>query len=99
MDPEAYMIRIPQAFDVKCHEPLCNEHAHLYRYPDHDGEESTIAVLYCPEHAVQQGFCRSCGFYAGGLDSFEYGTTAGYCPTCADDVCIEHDYDDYYDDF
>ena len=99
MKPTAYMIRIPQAFDVKCHEPLCNNHANLYRYPELENEESTIAVLYCPKHAVEHGFCRNCGAFAGGLDSFEYGPTAGYCPSCAGDICIEKEYDDYEPEF
>ncbi|MDJ0660585.1 MAG: hypothetical protein QNJ42_14015 [Crocosphaera sp.] len=96
MEPEAYMIVIPQAFDIKCHEPLCNNHANLYRYPELEDEEATIAVLYCPKHAADHGFCKGCGCYAGGLESFEFGSTPGLCDACADDrEPIIDDYDDY----
>lgn len=73
------MIRIPKVFDVKCHEPTCDKHADLYRYPELGDEESTLAVFYCPKHAEHHGFCSSCGEFLGGLESFEFNGTRECC--------------------
>ncbi len=90
-----YLILIPKAFDVKCHEPLCNEHAHLFRYPELEDEESTTAVFYCRKHAVEHGFCEVCGTFCGGLESFEFGNQRGFCDQCWESIeAIDDDYDD-----
>ncbi len=90
-----YKISIPKEFDIKCHEPLCNDHADLYRYPEKEGEENSIAVLYCPVHAAEHGFCKQCGVYAGGYEGFEYGQQQGLCDACWENrEPINDDYDD-----
>ena len=99
MSETSYMIKIPETFRVKCHEPLCDKHAHLYRYPEQGNEKDTLAVLSCPECAAKHGFCKSCGAFVGGLESFEFGNQHGYCDQCWENMePVDQDYD-YEDEF
>lgn len=75
---------------------------------DHEGCEESITMpvwlpdsgddpdgFYCSEHAFYHGFCKGCGYFWGGIESFEFGN--GYCDTCEIEL---HDdvYGDTWDD-
>jgi hypothetical protein len=49
---------------------------------------------YCPQHAEENGYCRSCGTFCGGMESFEF-IHPGYCDNCHDQL---HEDDDPNDD-
>lgn len=57
-------------------------------------------VYYCWEHIVQNGFCRGCGQFWAGVDSFDF-QHYGWCDNCWDQVSepeSEFEYeDDYYE--
>ena len=48
---------------------------------------------YCDKHMADEGFCRGCRLFWGGVESFEfshaYGGYEGYCENCSDQ--IQHD--------
>jgi hypothetical protein len=60
-------------------------------------EEKPDEVL-CGEHASEAGYCRSCGDFWGGIESFEFHHP-GLCDHCAtdgQDLDFDEE-DDYYD--
>lgn len=50
--------------------------------PD-DGDQASCA--YCPGHAFDAGFCKSCGQFWGGIESFEF-LNGGYCDECKSEM-------------
>lgn len=87
---------------VSVTKPACErdgcEHEGIDCYLPDDGPERPFAVL-CGEHAFESGFCKFCGSFWGGIESFEFGT--GYCEDCEfqiKDACGELDDDDEPDD-
>lgn len=92
MDCHADVIkaRLEDALAVRCGHEGCDRDAiacWLPRYgylddqPENDPEEPDD--WYCPEHAALHGYCRCCGTFEGGIESFEFGRHAGYCDVCA----------------
>jgi hypothetical protein len=59
-----------------CAEPGCGAEAIACHLPDGTTE------YYCEQHAPQNGYCRSCGEFWGGIDSFEV-SHPGLCDACA----------------
>lgn len=58
---------------------------------------------YCGEHVAEAGFCRGCGQFCAGIESFDFGPFPGYCDNCADELRHEEaleagEYDDDLDD-
>lgn len=47
----------------------------------------------CPRHIERGGFCQGCGLFWGGVESFEFGTLAGYCDNCASEIRAEEEYE------
>jgi hypothetical protein len=61
-------------------------------------ERSPDEVL-CGEHASLAGYCRCCGDFWGGIDSFEFGHP-GLCDQCHDQIeadFAESEYEEDYD--
>lgn len=55
---------------------------------------------YCWDHASDYGFCRVCGSFWGGIESFEFGAHPGICEFCWDEIHDDFDacyYRDEYD--
>lgn len=64
-----------------------------------DGSE-----LLCDECIKDSGYCRHCGQFCAGIESFEFGPMAGFCDNCADqirDSCRDEydEYDEFADDY
>jgi hypothetical protein len=81
-----------------CERETCTREGIDCYLPD-DGPERPYVVL-CDEHAFAAGFCKLCGSFWGGIESFEFGP--GYCENCEfqiKDSCGENDEDDGSDDF
>jgi hypothetical protein len=89
--------------DWTCAEPGCTaEHAIACEEPRDWMEAAVDAALdeptvtyYCPDHAEQNGFCRGCGVFAAGIETYDFGRYPGYCDNCQDQ--IEHDNYDHTD--
>jgi hypothetical protein len=64
----------------RCEEPGClNEAMPCYLSGDPEPSE-----WWCSEHAFEHGFCRGCGQFWAGIESFDFGP--GYCPNCRDEI-------------
>jgi len=46
-----------------------------------DGQPGVPDEWYCWEHAASAGYCRSCGSFNGGIESFDCGRS-GLCENC-----------------
>lgn len=55
-------------------------------------------VLYCSTHAQQHGFCRGCGAFCAGIESFDFGPYHGFRDNCAWEIRAEEDREFYYDE-
>lgn len=76
--------------------------------PDYEVDEEGFRTnnepdyYYCWEHADTHGFCKMCGEFWAGIESFEF-IHPGFCDNCDDEM--ERDFDrgfddeDYFDDF
>ena len=58
---------------------------------------------YCGEHIEQAGFCKGCGQFSAGIESFSFGDFPGFCDNCAEEIRYEEaleagDFDDDLDD-
>lgn len=60
-----------------------------FRHANHDSRpamrERDPDERLCRDCAAKAGFCRCCGEFWGGIDSFEF-THPGICDHCADDI-------------
>jgi len=41
---------------------------------------------FCGEHAQKSGFCLGCGYFCGGVESFDFSEMPGYCSDCVDEI-------------
>lgn len=69
-------------------------------------DEDDTLFWYCYEHKVKEGFCRDCGVFCAGIESFDFGHYKGLCDNCAserqseeeemmmEDAQFSYDYDD-----
>jgi hypothetical protein len=46
-----------------------------------DDPDDAPSFYFCPEHAHVEGFCRGCGGFFGGIESFDF-SPSGLCETC-----------------
>jgi hypothetical protein len=99
--------------DWTCAEPGCTaEHAIACEEPRDWMEAAVDAALdepavtyYCPDHAEQNGFCRGCGLFCAGIETYDFGRgrngPAGFCEHCQDqiedDMADEAESDDWED--
>lgn len=58
------------------------------------GEEP--AEYFCPTHAFDNGYCKGCGRFFGGIESFDFGS--GYCDDCQNEIDRNDELDDELDD-
>ncbi len=91
-----------------CVEPGCTEYGMACWLPDYSGEGAAAKpdAYYCREHIEHTGFCKGCGSFNGGIESFEFGRHAGFCDICALQIEADErdwngpdDYDDGYDPY
>lgn len=92
----------------KCEKDGCAKEGKPCYLPDWGDEPSDGKpdFYYCYEHIHSQGFCKMCGQFWAGVESFDFGN--GYCDNCnfalrddMDDFQREDDFDsvsDYYDE-
>ena len=63
--------------DSVCQQPGCDREPLLCYVED---EDKDVDVSLCPEHAVCAGYCKDCGVFALGQESFEM---FGLCEDCS----------------
>lgn len=66
----------------RCQHPGCTNEGIpcLLQWYDEEPDE-----YYCSKHAFQHGFCRSCGVFWAGVESFDFGS-GGLCEHCLDQI-------------
>lgn len=90
-----------------CHEPGCTEEGLACWLPDYYGDKLATRpdAYYCREHIANTGFCKGCGNFEGGSESFDFGLHGypGFCENCAFQIEAEErhwngpdDWDDGY---
>lgn len=77
-----------------CWHPGCYEKGTRCVIPWSDDDDLPYE-RYCPEHAVEYGYCCGCGLFCAGIDSFDFGRYRGLCDNCADEVRANEAWDDY----
>jgi hypothetical protein len=78
------------AESAPCDEEGCAEQGIPCWLPDEmDGEPG---AYYCSKHAFENGYCKWCGRFFGGIEHFDFGQ--GYCDDCQSEI----DNDDCVDD-
>jgi len=79
----------------RCQHPVCTNEGIpcLLHWWDKTPEE-----FFCWEHAFQHGYCRSCGVFWAGIESFDFGS-GGLCEQCRDQIRAETGEDLDEDDF
>ena len=87
-----------------CSEPNCWKHGedviecYLPNYEvDEEGfrTNSEPDYYYCWDHADKNGFCKMCGEFWAGIESFEF-IHPGFCDNCDDEM--ERDFNRGFDD-
>lgn len=59
-----------------------------------DGKPGVADEYVCWEHAHKAGYCRSCGCFNAGIESFDFGRS-GLCESCEDQwKCDTGEYDE-----
>lgn len=83
---------------TRCQHPGCKEPG-IFCFVDYGRNTPEYAAFYCWNHAGQYGFCKICGSFWGGIESFEFHHP-DICDFCWDEIHDDFDYDDpsYYDD-
>lgn len=82
-----------------CQHEGCTEMGNPCWLPEYDkpeGHGDEPDMWYCDAHMHGAGFCRGCGTFWGGVESFDFGS--GFCEHCETEFDDDYD-DDYYDDF
>lgn len=73
--------------EAPCEREGCDQPGFACYLPDASNTDPPFAYL-CSEHAFEAGFCKMCGLFEGGVESFEFGPLAGYCDNCK--IEVEH---------
>lgn len=87
----------------ECGLPWCHRQGAPCWLPDDLDQPSEYL---CAEHAYQAGYCKGCGQFWGGVESFEFRTEyRGFCDNCAHQMEVEDerelrdvDWDDFDED-
>lgn len=97
-----------------CWQPGCTEWGVACFFPDHEwggpggGPRKHPDDCLCDKHIKHSGFCKGCGCFAGGIESFDFALHGydGFCDNCAWQLSAEYEReqrtwydDDYYDGF
>lgn len=78
----------------KCQQDGCQAEGIACYLPDWDDEpkgDSRPDFYYCWEHCQQNGFCKLCGQFWGGVEMFDFGS--GFCEFCED--AVQYDFGEY----
>jgi hypothetical protein len=59
---------------------------HKCYLPSDNINEDDEIVFLCPECNDGTCYCKGCGQFCAGIDSFEFGKYAGYCDNCRDEI-------------
>jgi hypothetical protein len=84
--------------EAPCQHYGCKEMGFACYLPDPEYEPE----YFCSEHAFDHGYCKMCGSFNGGIESFEF-INGGYCDECMtemelnDGIDDECDGDEFYD--
>lgn len=70
---------------VQCARETCEAEAMVCTLPPYGVDDEPEYQYFCPEHAPQMGFCRMCGEFWGGINSFEF-LHPGLCDNCYDET-------------
>jgi hypothetical protein len=89
-----------------CTVPGCTAWGTDCYFPDHgwggpDGSpRKGPDECLCDRHIKHSGFCKGCGGFAGGIESFDFGTHGypGFCDDCAWQIRAEEDRERWWDD-
>lgn len=71
-----------------CWQPGCTDWGIYCYFPDHEwgrpggGPRKHPDDCLCDKHIERAGFCRGCGQFWAGVESFEFGRYAGWCDNC-----------------
>lgn len=83
----------------------CNKVGSPCYLPNFSEDEEEPIQWVCFEHVVDAGFCNSCHEFCAGIESFDFGTHAGYCDNCGYEIEEEerrrdddYEYDGYFDE-
>lgn len=79
------------AMDGLCTETGCASEGVECFFPDHVYPHPPDAIL-CWEHIQHSGFCRGCGRFWGGVESFEFSRSK-LCDDCQHEADIADDID------
>lgn len=64
-----------------------------------EGEKKLPTFHFCQDHASRSGWCLGCGFFCGGIESFDFSEIAAFCEQCVDEIKTDcGEYDDYGDE-
>ena len=74
-----------------CDEHGCSESGYHCELPD------GTAFAYCYAHMRANGFCRGCGLFWAGVESFDF-SGHGYCDNCASQY-VDDCFDEYEPDW
>jgi hypothetical protein len=77
-----------------CWEPGCDRDGAAVFAP----WEDQPCAAYCGEHAAKNGFCRGCGYFSAGFESFDFSKRPRFCSDCVSQIEAEEDDDFMYDD-
>lgn len=55
-------------------------------------DDSTTKL--CPDCIEDSGFCKRCGNYCSGMESFDFSDMPGYCSDCREEIKNEFEDDD-----
>jgi hypothetical protein len=81
---------------MKCQEPGCKQKGEPCFYPNGETE------FCCWDHKAKHGFCKYCGQFWGGIESFHFHGMPGVCDECEEEIKYQNgEFDDeiYEDDF
>src|SRR5579859_4290086 len=66
--------------------------------PCYLGGEREPDDWYCDDHISAAGFCKGCGMFSVGIESFDFSAIPGFCAECVDFIHTEEAMEDEFDD-
>lgn len=63
---------------------------------DHESRWTSEITYLCGDCATKAGFCRGCGYFWAGVESFDFSRIRGYCSDCVHD--LENEFGDGEDE-
>jgi len=69
----------------RCQKAHCPDRAVACYLPNSYGRDRKPDEMLCARHAWLSGYCRSCGEFWGGINSFDF-LNGGLCDFCFDEI-------------